>query len=104
MVGGRARESESLGCIPSFAADSLGDLDQWLHPLHLRPENGDLMTVPRKTWLNSFEVQWVRYFEVPGQAKMARIPDLISLPREAWSRGLRNNWAENMINAHNCQR
>lgn len=52
MVRGRARESESLGCIPSFAADSLGDLDQWLHPLHLHPENEDLMTVPRKKCLS----------------------------------------------------
>lgn len=53
MVRGRARESESLACIPSFAADSLGELDQWLHPLRPHPENGDLMTVPRKECLSS---------------------------------------------------
>lgn len=54
MVRGQARESESLGCIPNFAADSLGNLDQWLHPLCPYPENGDLMTAPRKECLSSF--------------------------------------------------
>lgn len=54
MVRGQARESESLGCIPSFATDSLGDLDQWLHPLCPHPENGDLMTAPRKECLSRF--------------------------------------------------